>query len=214
MKIRYGELKKLVGNALLGESKHFFTVQRLLEQGEDEEEAGTEDAGEEEAPKPEPELPETGDKELEQNDSIDAQVDRYLSDYESEARSSKNEGLDFRAMTVRFLCEAEGDEAPRKELGSDSLDVESFTNSVVRLIDNYDSLLEVRDAIVKRSINFLTKSYTPDVVKQFKDTLLDQYDIEIGKSEEEVDAEQYPAPPADRAGGPGVAGGGGGAGGV
>ena len=47
------------------------------------------------------------DKPEEGEDSLDSQIDRRLSDYESESRVAKTEGLDFRMMTRRFLLEAE-----------------------------------------------------------------------------------------------------------
>lgn len=203
MKIKYGTLKKLIESAVTCENKYFSTSQRLLgEQDEDEEAGAEEDSIEEPSPNVR--------KDAEQNDSIDAQIDRYIADYETEARNAKNEGFDLRALTLRLLSEQDT-EAVGGQLDADTLDVESFTNAIVRLIDNYDALLEVRDVIVKRAINFLNRSYTPDVVEQFKDALLDQHDIELGKTEEDINAEKYQAPPADRAGGPGVAGGAGGA---
>ena len=84
----------------------------------------------------------------------------------------------------------------------EDLDVAVFADSVVRLIDNYDSLLEVKDTIAKRAIKFLEKNYEPDVADKFKIVLEDEYDIYVGKTPLS-DLEKYPAPPADRANGSG-----------
>jgi hypothetical protein len=162
--------------------------------------------------------------EKEVGDSIDAQVDRYLSDYEKEARDSvQNEAVGFRTMFQDFLNEAGEEEdaespdaaLPDEDVGAmveqPEINIESFTDSIVRLIDNYDSLLEVRDTIAKRAMNFLTKTYPKEILTAFKDQLRDQYDIELDKSEDEVQKEQNPPPPADRAGegfGSGAGGGG------
>lgn len=182
-KIRFGELKRLVREALLRE------------------EEGDEQAAEHE-----------------QDDSLDAQVDRYLAQYEGEAKSSKQEGRDFRMLTRRILGEAEGDEdeggdesgdaaaEPPTKLTLDDLDVESFANSIVRLIDNYDSLLEVRSTLARRAINFIAKSYSPDVVEALKQSLRDDHGLVPGESKEDVDDEAYPAPAADRAGSGGEGG--------
>jgi hypothetical protein len=160
-------------------------------------------------------LLEVGEKEEKEDgeDSLDAQVDRYLADYEKQSKDSKNEGLDFRTMTRRFLLEAEGDEEETsdeespdeeaKKLTEDDINVENFLDSVMRLIDNYDALLEVRNTILRRAVNFLIKEYEPSVSKTFKENLLDIYGMEIGKSKEE--SEEYEAPVADRAG-PGLGG--------
>lgn len=157
--------------------------------------------------------------EQESDDSLDAQVDRYLAQYEGEAKSSKKEGRDFRMLTRRILGEAGedeeggdeggGDEAPAGEpakLSLDDIDIESFANGVVRLIDNYDSLLEVRSTLARRAINFVAKSYAPDVVEALKQTLRDDHGLVPGESKEDVEDEDFPAPAADRAGSGGEGG--------
>lgn len=159
-------------------------------------------------------------------DSLDDQIDRYLNEYESEAKSAKTEGLDWR-RTLRRLFEAEGDEEggeeepaedegeegeegeeEPKKLTTEDIKVDNFLDSVMRLVDNYDSLLEVRNTILRRAVNFLNKNYEPDVAEQFKENLRESYGFDIGRSSADVSDEQFPAPPADRASG---AGGGGGA---
>lgn len=160
-------------------------------------------------------LVEAKEKQPETEDSLDAQVDRYLSSYESESKSSKKEGKDFRMLVRRFLSEADEDEKEEKKSGEEDkddkedepkkltiedIDVENFVDSTMRLVDNYDSLLEVRNTILRRALNFLAKSYTPDVVKQFEETLLEVHGLEIGKSKSETEDDEYQVPAADRAG--------------
>jgi len=149
-------------------------------------------------------LLEVGEKEKEEDgeDSLDAQIDRYLADYEKESKSSKVEGRDFRMMTRRFLLEAEDDKpaGEDKKLTSEDIDVEDFLDSVMRLVDNYDALLEVRNTILRRAVNFLTKGYEPTVAQAFKENLMDIYGMEIGKSKSEVEDEEFQSPAADRAG--------------
>lgn len=154
--------------------------------------------------------------------SLDAQVDRFLAQYESEAKQQKQEGFDFRRLVRRLVNEAEGDEGeqaptapPAEPAGKatiDDIDVESFANSVVRLIDNYDSLLEVRSTLVRRATNFLAKAYDDDVTKQFETVLREEHGIVPGQSKDQVDDDQFVAPAADRAGdggsGPGAGPGG------
>ena len=169
-------------------------------------------------------------------DSLDAQVDKYLSDYEAEAKNLKKEGRDFRSLVRRFLREApedeekedeedeededageesdeegeaeggdeeggeeEEDEEPEK-LTLDDVNVESFADSVVRLVENYDSLLEVRNTILRRAVNFLTKTYDIDVVDSFKEVVQERHGIEIGKSKSEMEEDDFQPPAAARAG--------------
>lgn len=138
-------------------------------------------------------------------DSLDDQVDRYLTDYEGEATRVKKEGLDFRSMTRRILSEKDEDEkkaaaAPEK-LTLDDIDVKSYVTDVVRLVDNYDALLEVRNTILRRAVNRLLKNYQPDVAASFKEELLESYGMEIGMSQsEKEDSIERQAPKAAAAG--------------
>lgn len=191
-------------------------------------------------------------------ESLDSQVDRYLGQYETDAKKGDNEvasvdqmeALDWRDLVKgRLLTEAgdgdrhdpwspgalheagesdkddddKGDAAPGAEgmTGDDSnkpgvgsLDVEKFANDVVRLIDNYDSLLEVKNTLIRRATAFLKKNYDDEVVKSFEDTLRDDHSMEAGEDKGELDADKYPAPSAERASGSAEAGPGGAPGGA
>ena len=68
------------------------------------------------------------------------------------------------------------------------------------MIDNYDSLLDVRNTILARAVNFLLKGYEPAVATAFKESLMDNFGMEIGKTKSEVEDEEYTVPSADRAG--------------
>lgn len=157
------------------------------------------------------------DKEPAGENSVDSQIDAYFSRYESEAKNSKNEGHDFRLLMRRFLTEADDDKDENKDkdkskdkdelkdkklekLSIDDLDVDSFADSVVRLVDNYDSLLEMRNTILRRAINFLVKNYEKDVADAFKESMMERHGLEVGKSKSESDDENFQAPAADRAG--------------
>lgn len=152
-------------------------------------------------------LLEVGEKEKteEGEDSLDMQIDKYLVEYESESKVAKTEGKDFRMMVRRFLSEADEDEEKKDEkspgkLKLEDIDVEHFLIDVMRLVDNYDALLEVRNTILRRAVNFLVKGYEPAVADAFKENLMDAYGMEIGKSKSEVEDDEFQSPTADRAG--------------
>lgn len=153
----------------------------------------------------------------EKDASLDAQVDRYFGQYEAEAKTAKTEGFDFRMMTRRILNEAEDDAEDKGDDAGDAgaepakmtledIDMENFANSVVRLIDNYDSLLEVRSTLMRRAKNFIAKSYGPDVVDAFEKVMREEHGIVPGESKVDVEDEDFPAPAADRAGSGGEGG--------
>lgn len=176
-------------------------------------------------------------------DSLDSQVDRYLAQYEGDAKKADDgdlgaddqdvsvdqmESIDWRDLCKGVLFEAgEGDKddqgpedaAPGAEgltgeetdkLGVDKIDVEKFANDVVRLIQNYDSLLEIRSTLLRRATTFLEKTYDDEVMKAFEDTLRDDHGMQAGKDEDELNSDRFPAPNADRAAGSAQAGAGGG----
>jgi hypothetical protein len=140
------------------------------------------------------------------DDSIDRQVDKYLTEYESQSKPMKKESRNLHDLSRDFFYSllAEADEEKKDEtnkLTEEDIDVGLFADNVVRLIDNYDSLLEVKETIAKRAIKFLEKNYEPSVADKFKIVLEDEYDLYVGKSAPDS-LSKYPAPPADRSNGP------------
>lgn len=176
-----------------------------------------------------PEPPST----VEGNDSLDVQVDGYLSGYEQEAAEmaataedpgSQLEHVDFRQMTREFLFEAPEDEQPdaaeqqdeeeptgdeegdthvappepqKKTLGE--IDVRTYAESVSRLIENINSLIEVRNTVLRRAINHLGKTYDESVQGQLEIVLEEEFGLAVGKSQKDLE-DEIQAPPAANAG--------------
>lgn len=165
------------------------------------------------------------DSDLEGEDSLDAQIDKFFVNYESEAKNLQQEGLDFRMLTRRILMEEDeeeesseadedeadsesseesdegSDEEPEK-LTSEDINVQSFVTDVMRLVDNYDSLLEVKNTILRRAAKYLEKSYDEQTVELFKEELLESYGLEIGVSKTEREDSLEFQPPKAAAAGP------------
>ena len=180
----------------------------------------------------------------ESGDSLDSQVDRYLAQYEDDAKKGDQpsvdqmESLEWRSLVRGQLITEEGQDDDQtsgedddlatpddedagaeagieggdepKKLSIDKIDVESFANSVVRLIENYESLLEVRSTLQRRAIAFLEKVYDEEVVDAFKNTLRDDHGLVAGEDQGSIESDKFPAPAVDRANGSAAPGGGGG----
>lgn len=138
--------------------------------------------------------------------SLDNQVDRLILSYEKEARHAKNEGANYRDVTRRFLAEADDDDdkkdddsADMPKSSPDDIDIQSFAESVVRLVDNYDSLLDVRDTLIRRAQDFLKKNYDAATLADFKSVMRDTFDVEVGVTDVQKQ-DKYQPPPAARAG--------------
>lgn len=154
-----------------------------------------------------------------EKDSLDSQVDRYLASFESDAKTTKAEGRDWRRTVQSLIGEApedeeeadeEGGEEPAEDaeptpeepqkLTTSDIDVESFANAIARLVDNYDSMLEIRSTLVRRAKTFLKKNYDEEVVDAVTDVLREQHGLVPGQTELEVEDEQFVAPRAGFAG--------------
>lgn len=152
-------------------------------------------------------------KKEEGEDSVDAQIDKYLSQYESQAKEdgkAKFESVSYNKLTYdwRRLTEAEEDEKKDEEPEKTKLEeinMGSFVSDVMRLVENYESLLEIKNTVLRRAANYLSSNYEGDALQAFKDQLQESYGIEIGQSESEKDDEVQP--PKAGAAGP-MAGGG------
>lgn len=164
----------------------------------------------------------------ERGDSLDRQVDRYFADYENNAKTDNEpaDQVEWRELVRSMvISEAPGDEegdeteppdpsggedelsaeepeVPEKpkKLSLDDIDVEMFANDVARLVENYDNLLEVRRTLIKRAVNFISKNYDEQAVKELKYALRDNHGLMGDKSEREHKADSFQAPYAGEAG--------------
>ena len=75
----------------------------------------------------------------------------------------------------------------------------SYVSDVMRLVDNYESLLEIKNTVLRRAANYLAENYEGDVLQVFKNELLESYGIEIGQTTSEKEDEVQP-PKAGSAG--------------
>lgn len=143
-------------------------------------------------------------------DSVDAQIDKHFIQFESESKESSenefNEGFIGFDKTSCFLFEADEDddkdkkkedeesveEFDEEKLGIDDINISTFAAGVVRLIENFDKLIEVRDTIVNRSEKFLSKNYDEDVLTAYKDVLNEEFGIVPGKTRYDKEYEVEP----------------------
>lgn len=158
-------------------------------------------------------------------DSIDRQVDRYLANYEQNAQSedpnaSANK-MEWRQLVRGIVLKEESEEGenteeneetpddsaddqqpaePIKKLNLDNINVEMFSNDVARLIQNYDNLLEMKKTLLRRAINFISKNYDSQVVKELKRALKENHGLMPDKSKMDHEDEDFAAPFAGEAG--------------
>jgi hypothetical protein len=189
------------------------SLKMLLEEEEEEatldlgtdEDAPADDAGDEEADADDEAADDAGDTETEEENEVEvspedetslrkpleAQVDAVLADFEMAAlKSAKvNESLSLRMLLNEEVVD---------------FDVETFATSVARLIDNYETLLDIEQAIYYRAIEILKKNYGEEFVDAFKQIMHDRYRMDFG--DVRADPVKDQAPLALGAGGEGGGG--------
>lgn len=144
------------------------------------------------------------------NESIDLQIDKKFIEFEKKSQTSDQTFENFFFSSNNLLHEekddeekeeseeSESQEAPER-LTTEDIDINQFASDIVRLIENFSNLIEIRDTVVRRSLKFLSSSYDEEVLKLFEETLKEEFGIEEDKTVYDQNYE-IQAPRADRAG--------------
>lgn len=122
-------------------------------------------------------------------DSIDDELEGLMVDYETDARKSaqvasekmKSESA-FRSYYRRLL----------KEVAADDIDLKHFANNLARLVKNYDTLMDMESIILNKAYSYIQNNYGEDTVKALKDTLEQDFDIDVERGPEEKDEPEVP----------------------
>jgi len=125
-------------------------------------------------------------------ESVDNQIDSLLIKFESE--SLKQEARSF-SLSSLMLEQGEEEEEPTEMLppdeddtgstvdssereeewgvegGKPPLDVDQYTQRVVRLVEHYDSLLDIKTVILNRAKNYVLENYDEAAVSKYEETL-------------------------------------------
>jgi hypothetical protein len=105
------------------------------------------------------------------NDSIDLQIDSFLTKYDEEAVTGDNE-----------------------------FDVVSFADNVANLVEKSETLLDLKNCIVRRALNRVAKSYDDKTSERVEKILAGSFDLAPEANVDKYNDDSYPAPAADRAG--------------
>lgn len=122
--------------------------------------------------------------------SADRQILRYIMDAERTAvkvgkgQNSMTAVESLHRASMRFLLEAEGDDSTDlssgkpNEKGLPPLDVGVFATEIMRVVKNYDTLLDVPSVIVNRAIEYIATKYDSETADSFKEALRSDFDYE------------------------------------
>lgn len=98
---------------------------------------------------------------------------------------------------------------PAEDIGIPDLDVDKFSMRVVRLINNYQNLLRIEEAIINRAKSFLDENYGEIFVNEFMENLSQKYGLEVTEFDNVPDVPEDTYAVGAFAGGTGGLGGGG-----
>jgi len=187
MKLSRTYLKKLIK-----EEFSFLTEQEEEADVEDTEEATEEDAeetpgdvegaaGEEEAEDEEVEIEPVVDDVEPLGKSVDNELNALFIDFETDALTAakgqeQNENRKYSLTRVLY----EQEETP-------TMDMEVFAGDVARLVQNYDSLLDMVALIVKKAEDYITEKYGEEMAAAMLDILDLRYDISLDTPEDIID---------------------------
>lgn len=121
-------------------------------------------------------------------DSIDDELEGVMTDYETDARKSaqlqsekmKSESLRRVYKGVLF------------EVAADDIDLKHFAGNIARLVKNYDTLMDMESIILNKAYAYIQNNYGEDTVKALKDTLEQDFDIEVERPDIEKDEPEIP----------------------
>ena len=164
---------------------------------EDDEEAaseasGGEKVGQEEEEEDEPPAEPTGPSGFE----FDEEINAAMAGFEKRAldvAAAKQEG---RVLSMaRFLFEADEEDEV-------AFDAATFADDTARLIANYDTLIDMEQAIYTKAVDFVAEKYGEATAEQLKDILSMRYDIEFDQpNDPEADEREVYAAGATGGGG-------------
>lgn len=140
------------------------------DEGGDEEEAGDEDedTGDEDSEDSESDDAEDSTPAGPADDTMDGEINNLLADFEAEAIASaeqdeslQGESFIHKKPMSKLLFEAD----------DPVFDVSNFTNNIARVIDNYQTLLDVEKMIFDKAKKYLTAKYGEVVADEFESIL-------------------------------------------
>lgn len=141
-----------------------------------------------------PVLTKASDPTMLENDSLDAQVDKFL------LQADKSDGNPA-PKQESFLREADEETPPPAPTpaapAGPPIDAVAFCDSVARLVEKSDNLLDVKGTIIRRALNYVTKNYDAKQAKEVQQVLEGNFGLTPDASDP---YEDDVAPPATGAG--------------
>lgn len=122
------------------------------------------------------------------NDSVDAVIDEQLTQATKAVNSSGGQTTENKKFSLKLLLEADG-VSPQPGQGK-PLDSAAMCREVARIVQNASGLIDLEGTVLRRSLNYIAKTYGPDAMKQVQTMLERNYSISTQSQEDRDDDRQ------------------------
>ena len=150
-------------------------------------------------------LKEVIDLELDkEQSSVDEQIDAYLVKLEQQSAAKGDQTVEniLARKSLRFLLEADEEAPAAPPQGQDkdkkpdpkvqvtrklSVSPATFASHVARLIENYDSLLDVKRIILVRALKYAKSNHSESMASEMADILREKFQIDLADQADKDD---------------------------
>ena len=120
----------------------------------------------------------TVEDEIRLKDKLDTELSSVFTGFETRARKKASLAVESKRFSIMSILREES------EPGADQdFDLDQFADDTARLIQNYDSLLDMEAIIYNKAKQFLTDKYGSEVASALREILVDRYGIDFMEDE-------------------------------
>ena len=182
---------------MLGESR----ISRLLFEKEGDEDEATDEEDEDTEEESDSDADSTADEEAEEEtedeedgeevpvetsvedeirlkDKLDTELSSVFTGFETRARKKASLAVESKRFSIMSILREESE--PEAD---EDFDLDQFADDTARLIQNYDSLLDMEAIIYNKAKQFLTDKYGSEAASSLREILVDRYGIDFMEDE-------------------------------
>ncbi len=137
-----------------------------------------EDQEEPEADEEEVPVETTVEDEIRLKDKLDTELAAIFTGFETRARKKASLSFESKRFSIMSILREESE--PEAD---EDFDLDQFADDTARLIQNYDSLLDMEAIIYNKAKQFLTDKYGSEAASSLREILVDRYGIDFMEDE-------------------------------
>lgn len=120
----------------------------------------------------------TVEDEIRLKDKLDTELSAVFTGFETRARKKASLAVESKRFSIMSILREESETEADQDF-----DLDQFADDTARLIQNYDSLLDMEAIIYNKAKQFLTDKYGSEVASALREILVDRYGIDFMEDE-------------------------------